>query len=195
MAALTSSTIPKHIYHLPLSLQRRISLNGGTSASLLLLISSLALTKCLLSADLTDGYQSAAEIHQPNGLLTGVILTSIYIVFVSGRGGGGARRCDGPDPNTWNISFRRAERTPRGLSGRSLALLFQIVPGQVHKQCKGKTWLPLFHLVLVFTQTTLLKKAMWPQTSLGLLDHNSATNLLRSSESSADFTDLDCTSE
>lgn len=100
MAALTSSTIPKHIYHLPLSLRRRISLNGGTSASLLPLISSLALTKCLPRADLTDGYQSAAEIHQPNGLLTGVILTSIYIVFVSGGGGGGARRCDGPDRNT-----------------------------------------------------------------------------------------------
>lgn len=100
MAALTSSTIPKHIYHLPLSLQRRISLNGSTSASLLTLISSLALTKCLLSADLTDGYQSAAEIHQPNGLLTGVILTSIYIVFVSGGGGGGARRSDGPDTST-----------------------------------------------------------------------------------------------
>lgn len=99
MAALTSSTIPEHIYHLPLSLQRRISLNGGTSASLLTLISSLALTKCLQGADLTDGYQSAAEIHQPNGLLTGVILTSIYIVFLSGGGGGGARRCDGPDTN------------------------------------------------------------------------------------------------
>lgn len=109
MAALTSSTIPKHIHHLPLSLRRRISLNGGTSASLLPLISSLALTKCLPRADLTDGYQSAAEIHQPNGLLTGVILTSIYIVFVSGGGSGGVRRCDGPDANTWNISFRWAE--------------------------------------------------------------------------------------
>lgn len=60
---------------------------------LLPLISSLALTKCLPRADLTDGYQSAAEIHQPNGLLTGVILTSIYIVFVSG--GGEAEELDG----------------------------------------------------------------------------------------------------
>lgn len=128
MAALTSSTIPKHIYHLPLSLRCRISLNGGTSASLLSLISSLALTKCLQGADLTDGYQSAAEIHQPNGLLTGVILTSIYIVFLSGGGSVGAPRCDGPDRNCWNISFHWAETALHGLNGRSWSLfwLFEV---------------------------------------------------------------------
>lgn len=150
MPPLTSSTIPKHIHHLPLSLRRRISLNGGTSASLLPLISSLALTKCLPRADLTDGYQSAAEIHQPNGLLTGVILTSIYIVFVSGGGSGGARRCDGPDANTWNISFRRVETALHWLS---LKILFLIVlgPGSTQgphpgpKRREGNTWLEPFH--------------------------------------------------
>lgn len=182
MAALTSSTIPKHIYHLLLSLQCRISLNGGTSASLLPLISSLALTKCLLRADLTDGYQSAAEIHQPNGLLTGVILTSIYIVFVSGGGGGEARRCDGPDTNTWNISFSWAETTLHRLSGRSLMLPFtDCSRSGSHRKVHFLVWnyaraIQGCNFFTWFQQIYWKKKVIWPQTSLGLLDHTSATN-------------------